>query len=66
MSTTSDDITANFDPIIGGAYEEYLVQGVLANYASKERPFRPLREIERNVIEISNSLAGISLLNKDD
>lgn len=65
MSTT-DDITANFDPLIGEDYEQYLVDGVLSYYSTKERQFKSMGTIEKSVISMSNSLAGITLLNKDD
>ena len=61
-----DDITKNVDPIIGEEYYQDLIDGVLSQYSTKERPFKSMKEVEKSVLEKSNSLAGISLLNKDD
>ena len=65
-STISDDLTKDFDPIIGNGqpegicrrYYNLLREAVLSEYSSKQKPFTPIQTIYQRVEMITDEIQG--------
>lgn len=49
----TDIISSSNDPVIGSDFHLLLVDGVLADYSTKERPFRSLEYVEQQVRKVA-------------